>query len=67
MLWHVENKDVTGDIQHGFTKGELYLTDLVTFCSGVTALADKGRAADLPDLTQVAFDAVLHDILVSKL
>ncbi|PKU49479.1 rna-directed dna polymerase from mobile element jockey-like [Limosa lapponica baueri] len=64
---HMENKKVIGDSQHGFTKGKC-LTNSVACYDSITMLMEKGRATDIIylDLCK-AFDAVLHNILVSKL
>lgn len=38
VLKHLENKEVTGDSQHGFTGSRSCLTSLVTFYDSMTAL-----------------------------
>lgn len=38
---------MTENRQNGFTKGEVYLTELITFCDEVTTCMDKSKAADV--------------------
>jgi len=63
LLKHMEDKDVIGGNQHGFTKA-----NSVTFHDEVTASVAKARATDIiyRDLCK-AFDTVPHGILLTKL
>ena len=65
----MENKDkVIVANQQDITKGKSYLTNVVDCYDAVTQSVDKGRLTDIIylDLCK-AFDAVLPDILITKL
>lgn len=68
MLMYMENRQMTGDSQHGFTKITLCLINLVAFYDRGTELGVNGRATDIIHLKLYkAFDIVSYNILVSKI
>lgn len=64
---HMKDK-VTGNGQHGFTKGKSCLTNLTTFYDEMTGLVGEGREVGITylDFYQV-FDIVSCKILIGKL
>lgn len=64
---YMDNMDLTGDSQHGLTKGKWCLTNLVALHDRVTSRLDKGRVTDISYLDFCkALDTALKDSLVSK-
>ncbi|KAK4826654.1 LOW QUALITY PROTEIN: hypothetical protein QYF61_010639 [Mycteria americana] len=64
---HMNNKKIIRSSQHGFTKGQSSLTNLINFYHEMTGL-DEGRAVDIVYLDfSKAFDTVCHKILTDEL
>jgi len=65
---HVQDNQGIRPSQHGFVKGGLCLTNLISFYDQVTHLVDEGKAVDVVCLGfGKAFDTVSHSILLEKL
>ena len=65
---HLEEKLLIGSSQHGFRKGRLCLTNLLSFLDKVTDLVDSGNSIDVVFLDFAkAFDKVPHKRLIMKL
>jgi len=67
IIKQVEEKELIGSSQHGFTKGKSCLTNLLAFYDGMTGWVDEGRAVDVVYLDfSKAFDTVYHNTLLAS-
>ncbi|CAM4676436.1 unnamed protein product [Lepidochelys kempii] len=68
ILKHLEERKVIRNSQHGFTKVQSFLTNLIAFYDEITGSVDTGNVVGMiyVDFSK-AFDMVSHSILASKL
>lgn len=67
IFTHMDGKKVIRISQHGFSKGESCLTNLIAFHDGTTTWMDEGKAVAVVYLNfSEALNAVSHDILIGK-
>lgn len=64
----VEEREVIRHSQHGFTKGQSCVINLIAFCAVMTIWVDEGKAVDVVYLDfSKALDAFSYNVLVMKL
>lgn len=64
----VEEREVIRHSQHGFTKGQSCVINLIAFCAVMTIWVDEGKAVDVVYLDfSKALDTFSYNVLVMKL
>ncbi|KAF4804786.1 hypothetical protein TURU_004414 [Turdus rufiventris] len=64
---HMDAKKLIRIGQHGFSKGESCLTNLIAFHDGTATWIDEGKAVVIVYLDFIkALDPVSHDILIGR-
>lgn len=63
---HMDDKNMTRNSQHGFTKGKSCLTNPITFYEEGTTWMGEGGAVDIVNFSK-ASGTVSHEILTGKL
>ncbi|KAK4825859.1 LOW QUALITY PROTEIN: hypothetical protein QYF61_003133, partial [Mycteria americana] len=63
---HIKDRKILRCSQHGFTKGQSCLTNLINFYNEMTGLVGEVTAVDIVYL-DLAFDAISHKILIENL